>query len=146
MAGSRININMQDIGKIQARLDKLAGLDFSDVLDNIGALVESQVRRRLSEEKAGPDGADWADWSDRYAKTRHGGHDILRGEGDLIDSIDHQVSGNEVEIGSNLIYAATHQFGDPDRNIPERPYLGLSSENEADIEADIVAWLEEVIR
>jgi len=26
-------------------------------------------------------------------------------------------------IGSNVIYAATHEFGDPSRNIPARPFI-----------------------
>lgn len=34
-------------------------------------------------------------------------------------------SGNKrkIVLGSNLIYAATHEYGDPDRKIPARPYL-----------------------
>ena len=47
----------------------------------------------------------------------------------------HAISGASVEVGSNLVYAATHQFGDPDRRIPARPYLGLSADDERDIEA-----------
>ena len=31
--------------------------------------------------------------------------------------------------GTNLVYAATHQFGDPERNILARPFLGASGED-----------------
>jgi phage gpG-like protein len=32
-------------------------------------------------------------------------------------------------VGTNLIYGATHQFGDEERGIPARPYLGLSDDD-----------------
>ncbi len=34
------------------------------------------------------------------------------------------MNGDSVEVGSNLEYAAVHQFGY--KNIPARPYLGVS--------------------
>jgi len=49
---------------------------------------------------------------------------------------------DEVQVGSNLIYAATHQFGDPARNIPARPFLGLSTDDRTEILALAQAWLE----
>ena len=36
-----------------------------------------------------------------------------------------------VIIGTNVIYAATHEFGDPDRNIPERSFLRSSIREKA---------------
>ena len=36
---------------------------------------------------------------------------------------------SEREAGTNLVYAATHQFGDPERIIPARPFLGVSDED-----------------
>jgi phage gpG-like protein len=45
-----------------------------------------------------------------------------------------EVVGDEVEIGSNLIYAATHQMGDEERNIPARAYLGLSDDDESELQ------------
>lgn len=35
--------------------------------------------------------------------------------------------------GEVAAYAATHQFGDPGRNIPARPVLGISDEDEVEI-------------
>lgn len=105
-----------------------------DLLENIGALVESQTRRRIQEEKTGPDGKAWQAWSDRYARNRPGGRSLLQSEGGLLDSIQYLVTDGEVEVGSNLIYAATQQYGDDARGIPARPYLGISDENEAEID------------
>jgi phage gpG-like protein len=52
-----------------------------------------------------------------------GGAKILMDKGRLANSIGFAVRGTEVHIGTNLIYAATHQFGDKRRGIPERAYL-----------------------
>ncbi|HBD18678.1 MAG TPA: phage virion morphogenesis protein [Arenimonas sp.] len=144
MAGAGIHIDLSGIKALERRLAALGGFDAGDLLDVIGAQVESQARRRISEEKQAPDGAAWPNWSEEYAATRHSGHSLLEGEGDLIGSLDHVVSGNEVEIGSNLIYAATHQFGDEERNIQARPYLGLSAGDEAEIERTILDWFREI--
>ena len=106
MAGTRIEVDLRGLVRVQGRIDKLARLDRAALLDGIGAEVESQTRRRLEEEKTAPDGEPWELWSDRYQRTRHGGHSLLVGEGDLLDSIQYQVAGDEVEVGSNLVYAA----------------------------------------
>ena len=47
-----------------------------------------------------------------------------------------------VEVGSNLKYAATHQFGRG--NIPPRPFLGLSDQDKRKIDAIIRSWAAEL--
>ncbi|MGS4945202.1 phage virion morphogenesis protein [Meridianimarinicoccus sp. RP-17] len=111
--------------------------------DAIGALLESSVKRRIAEEKEAPDGTPWAPWSERHGATRRTGQTILQAEGDLLDSVQSLTSAAEVQTGSNLVYAAIHQFGgeDVDIDIPERPYLGLSTEDERgvrDLAADFL--------
>lgn len=81
------------------------------LLDTLGAVVESQTRRRIADEKQAPDGSSWPDWSAPYAKTRHGNQSLLQGEGDLLDSIQYLVERNQVRVGSPLPYAAVHQDG-----------------------------------
>jgi len=110
------------------------GFEFDDLLEQIGVIVEGQVRRRIQEDKTSPEGVPWAAWSEDYARTRKGSKSLLQDEGGLLDSIQYLVVGNEVEVGSNLVYAATHQFGDDGRGIPERPYLGLSPDDEAELD------------
>lgn len=146
MAGAGLHIDMTGIRDIEKRLDALAGFDQRDLLEVIGSTVESQTRRRIADEKTSPDGEQWQDWSEDYAKTRHGGHSLLEGEGDLLDSVDYLVGSGEVEVGSNLIYFATHHFGDEDRGIPQREALGLSDDNEAELDAVIIDWFEEILK
>lgn len=149
MTGARITIDLHDVDRLQARLDRIASIGFGEVLDTIGATVESQVRRRISDDQEAPDGTPWADWTDPYANTRHGNHSFLIGEGDLLGSIDFNVGHNEVEIGSigsNVVYAAVHQFGYPERGITARPYLGLSPENEEEIQKNLHDWIQELLK
>ena len=109
------------------------------------AEIETQTHRRSRAGGPAPDGDLWPEWSDAYALTRHGGQGLLLGEGDLDDTIQALVGNDEAEVGLNLIYGAIHQFGDaevgrPGR--PARPYLGLSAEDEAELDAIIDVWLE----
>jgi phage virion morphogenesis protein len=146
MSGVGLVYDLKAIERLEERINAIAGFDRRKLLDQIGSVVESQTRYRIVKEKTGPDGIAWPEWSERYAKTRHAGQSKLFGEGELEDSLGYAVAidGSQVEIGSNLIYAATHQAGDEDRNIPARPYLGLSADNEEDLEAVVDSYLREV--
>lgn len=143
--GLRIDSEIQGIDALQRRLAALANPGArGELLESIGAVVESQTRRRIEEEKTAPDGEPWADWSEEYAKTRHGGHSLLMGEGDLGDSIQFAVTGDAVEVGTNLIYGAIHQFGGDEVGmpIPARPYLGLSADDGAELVDIVNDWID----
>lgn len=148
MTGARITIDMHDVDRLQERLDRIASIGFGEVLDTIGAVVESQVRRRFSDDQEAPDGTPWKDWTDAYAKTRHGSHSLLIGDPEnLLDSITHSPpSDDAVEVGSNMIYAGVQQFGFDERGIPARPYLGLSADNEDEIESVLHDWIQELLK
>lgn len=143
-----LKADLRALGRIEERIEQIAGVDRRALLDVAGATVESQTRRRIEDDKTGPDGVAWPAWSERYAQTRHGNQSLLEGEGDLLDSIGYVVdlSGDSVEIGSNLVYAATHQAGDERRNIPARPYIGLSSDDESELEQVVDAFVAEVLQ
>lgn len=145
MAGAQIRIETRGMERIQKMLDSLGKIEQQDLFEIIGTTVESQVRGRITEEGPAPDGQPWPPWSPRYKKTRHSNHRMLLGDGDLIDSLHHIIGAGEVEIGSNLIYFATHQFGDDDRNIPARPSLGLSIDDETDLQDAIDNYLDEIL-
>ena len=148
MSGTGLQYDFSAIDKLQRRIDEFGGFDRRHLLDIAGATVESQIRRRITEDKESPDGTRWPDWSPRYAKTRHAGQSLLDGEGDLVDSIVYVVyfDGSAVEIGSNLVYFATHNFGDEDRNIPARESIGLSNDDEEELDAVIEDFFKEVLQ
>lgn len=109
--GVALRISFTDLDALGARLTALAQPDLSQLLDSIGGLVESQTRARIAAGGPDPEGQPWADWSSAYAKTRHAGQSLLRGEGYLFDSLTHEVQGDGVAIGSMRPYARIHQLG-----------------------------------
>lgn len=118
--------------ELAQHLDAMARLQIP--MDVIGAEVLSQTQERITQEQEAPDGTPWAQWSDGYKKNRaNSGGAFLDASGDLIDSLDYNASNDEVIVGSNLVYAATQHFGDDERNISARAYLGINAENEVAI-------------
>ncbi len=130
-----------DFSLLNAELARLSALDLNDLLATLAFAGEVQTRWRLATEKASPAGEAWPTWSEVYAARRHGGHALLENEGALIDSIESGTDGDTAFWGSDLIYAATHQYGDDDRNIPQRQYLGVSSNNKREMTDLINAFL-----
>ena len=144
MSGAGIRTNLAADPRLAGRLERLAQLDTTPLLEAIGAEVESQTRRRISVDKESPAGMPWPEWSADYAATRHKGQSLLEGEGHLLGSITHQVEGDSVLIGSPLIYAATHQFGDVERGIEPRPFLGLEGDDLDDVVGLVEDYLEQL--
>lgn len=138
-----IEAELRGFAKARQVFDRLSHRDTHDLLDTIGQQVENQTKGRISSgEMVGPDGIPWPDLSIDYErwKVRKKGWAVtmLRLEGHLLESIQHIVSGDEVEIGSNLVYAHANQ--------ETRPYLGISDENQDDLEETIVVWLKGIMR
>lgn len=126
-----------DSGKNPAPLLALIGED----------LVESTKERFVT--KIGPDGKAW---EDNAASTieRKGRNDPLVGEtGSLNSQIFYNLVGNdELEIGSTMIYAAMQQFGGTKAefphlrgDIPDRPFLGFSTEDDENILQSVEDYL-----
>jgi phage virion morphogenesis protein len=122
----RVNLKTRGLEALKNRLNRFLRSPLNGVEVDVGAEVLSQVQRRIQSEKTSPDGKAWADWSPDYAKTRHSGQSLLQGEGNLLDSLSITQQGGDTLVGSNLVYAATHQYGDASRNIKDRKYLGVN--------------------
>lgn len=136
-------LEMPGLARVQRAIDQIAAADLRAALDRIGGIVESQTQDRIDRGKRSPSGEPWEQWDDAYAATRSGRHSLLNSEGNLLRSIEHEVDGADVLlVGSNLVYAATHQFGDEDRGIPERPYIGVSEDDADEIEKAISDWMQ----
>jgi phage virion morphogenesis protein len=129
-------------------LRDLSKADKHDILDQIGGVVETQSRERIEVTKTGPDGSAWPGLDPVYEawkeKVSSGGLLVLFDN--LRDSLQYEVVGDEVFIGSNMKYAATHQYGDPKRKIKARPYLGLSEEDGDEIEEVVANYLQDLIK
>ena len=149
-----------DVSVAAAALGRLTDDQLSQVMYEVGALIEDQTKLRIADEKATPEGQRWVPWSEAYDNSRsHGKHSLLVSEGSLRESIQNYTTGLTAVVGSNLIYAAVHQFGSDQSavpadlpagaagtGIPARPYLGLSADNRTDIEDLVVGRLEDLLQ
>lgn len=144
----------------QRVLDRLSTIETRKVGEVIGAVLESQTRRRIADEKTSPDGQPWAAWSPAYAEASEGAEQpgakrdrkgrfssrslgLLLRTGGLLDSIAYTVTRDHVRIGSNLVHAGVHQEGTD--KIPARPYLGAGPKHIAEIVDAIEDYLQKDI-
>lgn len=130
---------------------KAAVGDLSPAYKVIGEdLVESTKQRFASGQ--GPDGVSWAENSP-VTIDRKGRNKPLVDEGSLAEQISYAITGDILEIGSSMEYAAMQQFGGKKSefpalwgDIPARPFLGISPEDEANILSTIEEFLTDSIR
>lgn len=140
MAGVSLQFQLTELAEVQKFLNDLGSFDREQLLDVVGEALETQTKTRIEDEKTTPAGDTWAEWSPAYHKTRHGNHDKLENEGDLLDSIQYNLLGAAaVEVGSNLVYAAAQHFGF--KGNPGREYLGLSADNRQDIDLIVTDFM-----
>lgn len=146
-----VKIDDAAIKKALSNLQQAAG-NLRPALKAIGEdLKESTQQRFVS--KTGPDGQQWDDNSD-VTIERKGRNAPLVGEGSLAEQISAALIGDDtLEIGSSMQYAAMQQFGGKKSefpflwgDIPARPFLGISSEDEAKILSTIEEFLTDSIR
>ncbi len=98
------------------------------------SMGEYMVRRteRNFKGEHDPDGVAWAPLSAAYKKRKRGTK-ILTESGRLRASITYSADGVRVVLGTNTKYARAHQMGYPKRNLPPRPFLGASAEDEREL-------------
>ena len=152
-----------------AAIEHLSGLvdainDPSPLLAELGEYGLRSTRARFKTQTA-PDGTAWTDLKTWYQKEkRRNKNHILTLDGYLRSRITWQFAGDRtVEIGSNLPYAAVHQFGATIKpraakvlmfrghvaksvTIPARPYLGLSDEDRSEIVGRTLEWLQRIMK
>ena len=156
-----VAIKVTDTGfdEILSKTDGIEKLDQNDLLQGIGRFLQESTRERIEVTKKSPDGASW--------QANRAGTSTLYDTGNLSASIDYQVSGSSVSIGSALVYSAIHQFGGtikPKRakkltftignklifatkvEMPARPYLGLSQDDKTGILEAAEDMLKEVLQ
>ncbi|USH01069.1 phage virion morphogenesis protein [Grimontia kaedaensis] len=138
-------VELRGIERLNRVLLRLTKVDTQEAMGALANLVESQTRSRLEDDKRSPDGNLWPAWSDSYAATRHGNHRLLENEGHLIDSLVSVVRDDGAEVGSNLVYASTHQYGDSRRGIPQRAFLGVNDDDLFALEAALNAWADAIL-
>lgn len=153
---SSVSIRVDTEGNLDemiGRLDRMSGIDKAGVMNAIAeGLRASTVERFRSEES--PEGVKW---KPSIRAQQMDGKTLTKSVG-LKNSIQTKADSMGAAVGTNKIYAATHQFGDERTirakkgrylrfqidgrwvsvpsvriNIPARPFLGISKEDEEEI-------------
>ena len=145
-----IRFEAEGIDEVKQLLKALAyyGKHPGDALDLVGQRMVAMSKRHFKKQE-GPEGTPWEPLSPKTIARRRGGRaattprrrlgvagvgrgvQILQDTGTMYKSITYSVGINKefVEAGvANLTkdYAPTHQFGDPSRNIPARPFMYIN--------------------
>lgn len=135
----RIQVDYDDT-EVTRMLQRLidAGGNPRPALKEIGEELVESTKKRF-ETESGPDGTPWKRNSEVTKKRKKGRDQPLTGEtGTLMDQINYQLTGNDtLDVGSPTIYAAMQQFGGTKEefpslwgDIPARPFIGVSDEDE----------------
>lgn len=152
-----------DTDELLRRLNHLSSLDIRGILNSMAEGLRTSTVERFTEEKT-PEGDSWKP----SIRAREEGGKTLTKTTQLKTSIRSKVSESGLAVGTNDIRAATHQFGDErtiraknkkhltfksggqwrrsasvNVNIPARPFLGISSEDEQEIRDILEEALEE---
>lgn len=161
MTGARIRIDVDGLDGARLGLRRLvsAARDVRPVFVQIGEYLVGATRDRFRDQKD-PDGVPWAPLTEATRSRKPRNKDrILTLHGDLGGQISWRASSAELLVGSDRIYAGTHQFGAkkgqygttsrgapiPWGDIPARPFLGLSDEDRDVIEGMVGDYLSDVL-
>jgi len=122
MTGSTITVNADDLIKsLKEAQKKMANPE--PIMKIWGQVIRTSVIRNF-EVQGRP--KKWRKLAPKTVKRRGAAGPILRRQGfagGLMGSINVKTTASSVSVGTNKIYAATHQFGDARRNIPQRQFL-----------------------
>ena len=147
MAATTVNVDTAPARRALRRAsDALGGRRAQSMFDQIGqTLVASTIAR--FESGRGPDGAAWKP----SRRALEEGGKTLVDKGLLRNSITHRAGARGVDVGTNVLYGAIHQFGgragrNRSAKIPARPYLGVDDEDARAIERIAEAHLRRAAR
>lgn len=145
MAGASITINSAEMVAGLRQLQTALG-DLRPVFRDIGEYLIISHRERF-ERQVSPDGQPWADLSPGYLAEKPYNQDKkLVLDGHLMNELHYNdPTETQLEFGANQVYAATHQFGREEANIPARPFLGLSGDDEQEVLGIIAEHLREAL-
>lgn len=148
MAGVSIQVDVGDFDRAFRALRPIFDFEPDELMSAIGALGESQTRRRIESEKTSPEGDPWL-------PNRKGTSILMETGQHLLYSVAWTASADEAVWGAAWEFAHVHQHGativpknaaflavpNPaggifrakEVTIPARPFLGISTENAEEI-------------
>jgi len=137
------------LGRLSEAVD-----DLTPAMRSIAGVLASAAEDAFEAEADPATGTPWAPLTETTqrrpvdrAGTLRGAHPILQVSAQLATSIQSEWGADYAAAGTNLVYAATHQFGAqrgqygttrrgapiPWGDVPSRPFLGLGEQHRADV-------------
>ena len=130
----------EHLATLQQRLNG----NLTPLMQAIGSVLEGSTRQRFAD-KQSPNGVAWAVLMPATVKAKNGRSNILVDSGDLIRSITFHATSDSVMVGTDRPYGKYHQTGtkkaDGSTKMVARPWLGLSQQDQFDINDLIVGYL-----
>jgi len=125
MAGSFIQVEFRGLKSLTKAINKLLkqGQNLEPALREVGEYLVESTQQRFVDMQA-PDGSPWEPLELATIAKKKRPERILTESGTLADTLSYQLETDALLIGSNMEYAATHQFGRDE--IPARPFLGIA--------------------
>ena len=153
-----VKIDSQSVTEALRRLAASAA-DPEPALKMIGERMVRSTKKRFKTSTA-PDGAKWLPNKPSTLKRKKGNKPLIGATHSLATQISYAVSLDTLKVGSPMIYAATQQFGAsrgqfgknkrnhpiPWGDIPARPFLGVSKEDEEMIDNTVAEYLHRAVR
>lgn len=150
---SSISVRLEGADEILKRIQGIENLDKAGLMQAVAEGLRTSTVERFGKEQS-PEGKKWVP----SIRARSRGGKTLQNSGALRNSIRSEADNSGAAVGTNQIYAATHQFGAKrtiraknsrylrfqigdryvsvpavDIEIPARPFLGVSEEDEKEI-------------
>lgn len=106
-----LKIDLSGIEGLKASLERLRGSDLRRrMLHQIGARLIDTTTERF-ETRKDPSGIGWRALKKGTLRRKKNKGRILDETGNLMDSIDYEVEGDVLRVGTSLKYGEVHQFG-----------------------------------
>ena len=147
MGSANVSVNIKEIEALAKKLKgyALTPAQEESLLKSLGVEIEAQISERIESTKRDPEGKTWTELADKTRQylLKHfpSARPPLWRTGELLDTIESQVSGGVLLTGATKEYAGYLQEGT--KRMPARPFIGLSAQDIADLADLIDAWLKE---
>ena len=150
MATFEITVDDREVQDALRRLGDKAS-DLTPAMKQIGEYLRFRTEENFMGEQT-PEGQAWQKLSPKTEANKakkKGINMILQDTGDLRGSIAYEAGARSVKIGTNVMVGgyslgAIHNYGAPARNIPARPFLGVSNDDRAEITQILLDYLNQI--
>lgn len=136
-----------DLAQALAGLNRLAMLNMSPWMQQIGQKAQQEVQARIQQTKHDPDNQSWSPWKPSTEKYRthkgNAGQGLLWDEGTLLNSIKFAADSGGVTVGTEVGYAGYLQDGT--ERMAARPFLGWTESETSAMEFSAIAFIEALL-